>query len=157
MFRVIYVYMYTYRLNTVQHSSSDLLCAKIMLDKSWSLNKCSQGQLSRIGHIMTFCDSSALEQENESKFRFPQHKVKMLLASCRWEARDDLPDRQVGTVREASWKSWYIVYEGWRGFWQAEMEQSRAEEGNILSKRKEIRELRTCAGCWSIEPHERKL
>lgn len=37
------------------------------------------------------------------------------------------------------------------------MEQSGAEGGNILSKGREIREPRTCSGCWSTEPHERKV
>ena len=37
------------------------------------------------------------------------------------------------------------------------MEQGRTEGGDILRKERDIREPRTCSGCWSIRPHERKV
>ena len=41
-------------------------------------------------------------------------------------------------------------------FNQAEM-KSRTEGGDILRKGRDMREPRTCSGCWSIQPHERKV
>lgn len=35
------------------------------------------------------------------------------------------------------------------------MEWGRGSD--ILSKGREIRKPRTCSGCWSIEPHKRKV
>lgn len=35
--------------------------------------------------------------------------------------------------------------------------KSRTEGGDILRKGRDIREPRTCSGCWSIQPHERKV
>ena len=37
------------------------------------------------------------------------------------------------------------------------MEQGRTEGGDILRKGRGTREPRTCSGCLSIQPHERKV